>query len=484
MSKKGILISVGIIVLVILGISVYFMDFSSRNISQSNNDNIYLLNKTKSDGEYNVSVYNEGEFINLGTTTLGFIKYIPDQSKYMIAEPNKDNSLKSNLVLVNEDESRSTVASIVSNMISKVEIENGYLFYKDSEDGSYIAINLNEGKLDKKILLENASTFLASYGEYVYYLDNNDNLYSYNLDTKELKEIMKNCKTENVFGNNIVITLSDGSLYYYDMKTNTLTEDKYKVSDNVVNHVSSDASHDSCDTHKDSEHGEFEGEIPPITIIKSFNGAKLVYEVPKPRQSGVKDLYLKVKDQKPVLIAKDINNVSIFGNDCFTSALITAPDKKFTSEVKYINLDTPTQSRVISNVYCDVNKMQRASDGTYYMSYSEIVDDTREMFKHRGGLFKFNPSDKEAINIANNVADFAVEGNNIIYAKVNSLADWDGKYNIYINDKNVASNVTFAALRGSKPIYEGEDGYLYIVNNGQAQKLEIKAHDYSLIINN
>lgn len=488
MSKKAILISIVIIVLVIVGVSIYYMNFSNKNVpTKSSEENIYLLNKTKEEGVYNSSVYNNGAIINLGTTTLGFVKYIPKERKYIVAEPNKDNSLKSNLILVNRDGSRNLIASVVSNMISKVEIINDYLFYKDSDEGIYTAINLNEEKLDKKILLENAQKILTSSGEYVYYLDTKHNLYSYNFYTKEVKEIMKDCETENIFDNNIIITLKDGSLYYYNMRTNTLTEDKYKISDNIKLKVSSDSSHEahkSCENHGKVEHNiDFEGEIPPITIIKSFNGSKLVFEVPNPYQSGVKNLYLKVKDQEPILIAEDINNVRVFGNDCFVSTLITAKDKKFTGEVRYINLDKPKESRVISNVYLDVNKMEEANDGTYYMSYSEIVDDTPEMFKYRGGLFKFNPADKEAVNIENNVADFAVEGNDIVYAKVNSLTDWDGKYNVYVNNKKVASDVTFVAVRGSIPIYEGEDGYLYIVKNGQVQKLEIKVHDYSSILN-
>ncbi|MGL5575182.1 MAG: hypothetical protein ACRDCW_06510 [Sarcina sp.] len=483
MNKKGILISIGIIILLIVGFGIYYMDFPHKNLPENSQENIYLFNKTKNEGINDISVYNMGDVVNLGTTTLNFVKYIPNEQKYIIAEPSEENNLKSNLVLVNEDGAKQTVASVVTNMLPKVEIINDYLFYKESDSSEYIATNLNEEKLNQKIKLKDAFKIITSYGEYVYYLNKEGDLYSYNFYTKETIEIIKGCKTENVFDDNIVLTLNDGSLYYYDMKKNILTKDEYKISDNVVNEVSSDSKHDDCDTNIESEHIKFDGEIPPITIIKSFNGERLIYEVPKPNHSGVKDLYLKVKNQKPILIAQNINNVKIFGNDCFVNTLITAENKKFTGEVKYINLDKPTESRVISNVYCDVTKMEKTQDGTYYMSYSDVVDDTPEMSANRGGLFKFKPSDTQVTKITNDVIDFAIEGNNIVYAKVNSLTDWNGKYNIYVNDKEVANNVEFVAIRGTVPIFEGNDGYLYIVKDGQVQMLDIKVKDYSLILN-
>ncbi|MGL5067474.1 MAG: hypothetical protein ACRC6T_06555 [Sarcina sp.] len=327
--------------------------------------------------------------------------------------------------------------------------------------GHYTAVNLNEERMDKQIPLEKASKIVTSAGEYTYYLDSNDDLYSYNFDIKEVKEIIKKCKSEDVFGDNIVITLDDGTLYYYDTKTNELVKDDYKVSDGV----------------------KIKDNMQPITLMTSFEGDKLVYKVPKPRQTGLYDLYLKVKNQKPELIAADVNQVKVFGNDCFVNTLITAENKKFTGQVKYINLDKPSDAKIISNVYLSVNKMEKAADGTYYMSYSDIADDTPEMFSERGSLFKYNAGNDKAERVATSVADFAIEGNNIIYAKVNSLNEWDGKYNIYINDRKVATGVSYAAIKGSVPIYEGEDGYLYLVEDGQTQMSNVKVHDYNSILN-
>ncbi|MGL4656492.1 MAG: hypothetical protein ACRCWM_11550 [Sarcina sp.] len=482
MKKNKMLIGIGLLIVAFLGISIYYMDFSNKQTKVEVKNNIYLFNKTKKDGVLDLSVYNHGGVLNLGDTSLGFVKYIQNEQKYLVAEPNEENDLQSNLVLINENGAKENLATVGTNMISKVDVMNDYIFYKESESSSYTAMNINEIKLDKRIVLKNSSKIISCVGEYAYYLDENNSLYSYNFVTNETKEIIKDCDTVNAFADNIVITLKNGNLYYYDMKTNKLTEDKYKVSDNINLGVASD-SHDSCDTHGETEQVEINGGIPPIIIMKNYDGDKLIYEVPKPRQSGVKNLYLKVKNEKPVLLAENINQVKIFGNDCFVNTLITAANKKFTGEVKYINLNEPKDARVISNIYLNVENMEKAEDGTYYMNYSDIVEDTPEMFKYRGGLFKFNTSEKEVVNVANNVADFAVEGNNIIYAKVNSLTEWNGKYDVYINDKKVASNVGFAAIKGNVPVYEGEDGYLYLVKGGQPQKLDIKVQDYSSILN-
>ena len=466
MKKKRVII--GIIVLVILGIlgilAIYSRINSKAVTSESDKatDNIYLFNKTKSDGITDISVFKGNKIINLGQTTLGFVKYIPSSEKYLLAESNKEDTLKSNLLVVNKDESKVQVASVVTNMISKIEIMNDYLFYKDSENGHYTALNLSEVRMDKQVALENASKMVSSYGEYAYFLNSNNDLYSYNFTTNVEKEIIKNCETENAYGDNIVITLADGSLYYYDVKTNELTKDEYKISDNVK--------------IKDNMH--------PITLVKSFENNKLVYTVPQPRQTGVYDLYLKVKNEKPIRIAEDINQVKIFGNDCFVNTLITAENKKFTGEVKYINLDKPSEARVISNIYLSVDKMEKAEDGTYYMSYSDIVDDTPEMNSQRGGLFKYKAGEEKAVSVANSVIDFAVEKNNIVYATVNSLTDWNEKYDIYINDKKVASEVKFASIKGSLPVFEGQDGYLYLIKEGQVQKIDVKVQDYNTIINN
>ncbi|MGL4761154.1 MAG: hypothetical protein ACRCWG_06795 [Sarcina sp.] len=461
MKKKTLIIGTVIVALGLVGTFAACSKEKKEDVKVKESENIYLYNKTKLEGVTDISVYQDDEVINLGNTTLGFVKYIPQNGKYLTAEPDKEDDLKSNLILVNKDESRIKVASIVTNMISKVEVINQYLFYKDSEMGHYTAVNLNEERMDKQIPLEKASKIVTSVGAYVYYLDSNDDLYSYNFDTKEVKEVVKKCKSEDVFGDNIVITQGDGSLYYYNTKTNELVKDDYKVSEGV----------------------KIKDDMQPITLMTNFEGDELVYKVPKPRQTGLYDLYLKAKNQKPELIAADVNQVKVFGNDCFVNTLITAENKKFTGEVKYINLDKPSDAKVISNVYLSVDKMEKATDGTYYMSYSDIADDTPEMFSERGSLFKYNAGNEKAQRVATSVADFAVEGNNIVYAKVNSLTQWDGKYNVYINDRKVATGVSYAAIKGSVPIYEGEDGYLYLVKDGQPQMSDVKVHDYNSILN-
>ena len=461
MKKKTLIIGAIVIALGMVGTFAACSKEKKEDVKVKESENIYLYNKTKLDGVTDISVYKDEEVINLGNTTLGFVKYIPEDQKYLVAEPNKEDSLKTDLILVNKDESRVNVASVVTNMISKVEVINDYLFYKDSEMGHYTAVNLDEERMDKQVPLEKASKIVTSAGQYVYYLDTNDDLYSYNFDTKETKELLKNCKSEDTFGDQIVITLEDGSLYYYNTKTNEMVKDDYKVSDGVK--------------IKDNMH--------PITLMSSFENDKLVYEVPRPRQTGLYDLYLKVKNQKPELIAENINQVKVFGNDCFTNTLVTAENKKFTGEVKYINLDKPSDAKIISNVYLSIDKMEKSTDGTYYMSYSDIADDTPEMYSERGSLFKYKAGADKVERVATSVADFAVEGNNIIYAKVNSLTEWDKKYNVYINDRNVATGVSYAAIKGSVPIYEGEDGYLYLVKDGQPQMSCVKVHDYNSILN-
>ncbi|MGL5068249.1 MAG: hypothetical protein ACRC6T_10615 [Sarcina sp.] len=136
MKKKTLIIGTVIVALGLVGTFVACSKEKKEDVKVKESENIYLYNKTKLEGVTDISVYQDDEVINLGNTTLGFVKYIPQNGKYLIAEPDKEDDLKSNLILVNKDESRIKVASIITNMISKVEVINQYLFYKDSEMGN------------------------------------------------------------------------------------------------------------------------------------------------------------------------------------------------------------------------------------------------------------------------------------------------------------------------------------------------------------
>lgn len=442
-----------VIVLIIVLLAVVFLRRDKENAVTSKNarENIYMAGNLQSNRSRDISIWKDDKIVNLGYSLNGYVHYFSKIDSYLIQKP-KENGFE--LCLIEANGNLKDLGDYKANSINVQTLEY------------YIMIPINPNQMEI-INIVNYEKYLANIpslknniisinNNYVFYQNGSQQFCYYDLINKKITTI-SNEKSNyiSMYQNDdeSIFIDSNGSIYYYDYKNNSITKDQYTAFPNMLS---------SLDGHNG---------LGVQNISVDSKGA-MVYEYNLSKNNSV--IIIKNKNEEPELIETGVSSFKKIENYYFYNTESLDQNIYIT---KVFDDGENKIPKVISAENLDIDSIKKVSRDLFYALTDNGSND----------LFEINLSGKNTI-IASGVSAYVYQNKSLVYVKTisrntdNNLSRAN-VYDIYFNNKKVESGAIYCSVANGNILYKTESGEFYSIENGEIQKIDISIENYAYITN-